>query len=694
MKRRVCIIILFLAAAGYSMAEAGSAVHLEAGPQVILPAGSSTDLFSIGTGGFVGGSLTPVFSRFISVEAYGRFGYLPGRTGNAIITAAAMAGPSVSWPLGERLTVSAGGMAGYYHWFPSGWDAGGMNGGGFAFTAGAGGAYGFTDRLSMEFSVGYGYYLQLMNQLEVSLFLKINLPDADGKAPVEKLKGKGVDITDLHLGPVFPVMYSYYDSHPIGRVTLGNFERKPVENLRVSFYVERYMDNPMEVKIPGGIEPGTTAEIDVYGLFTEDLLQVTEGTKASARLTLAYTLGGKDYTRDYNPVIEFYNRNAMTWEDDRRIASFVTTRDPVVLAFSKNVMNWTDGSMNAAVDKAFQKGMALFEALRLYGIAYQIDPVTPFSRLSEDETAVDFLQFPRQTMQYSSGDCDDLSVLYTAMLEAVGVETAVITIPGHIYTAFALEMPADEAMEAFSRRESLIFIENKAWIPVEITMIGESFDKAWLTGAREWRENSSEDMAGFYPLRDAWTLYQPVGFSEGAPSITLPNRDGVTEAFSAGLKRHIETEIHPRVTELREKIDRTDDNLRFKNQLAVVYARYGLYEEALTNFQEIAAEQDYTPVLTNLGNIHYILGDYNEAGKYYLQALEKNPRNTIALLGMARSSRELEDYGRSGEAYARLKELDPDLAGRFAYLDLRGEEATRASSAADGRTTIVWEVEE
>ena len=48
-----------------------------------------------------------------------------------------------------------------------------------------------------------------------------------------------------------------------------------------------------------------------------------------------------------------------------------------------------------------------------------------------DKNAVDFLQFPRQTLVYGAGDCDDISILYNSLLESVGIRTAFITIPGH-----------------------------------------------------------------------------------------------------------------------------------------------------------------------------------------------------------------------------------------------------------------------
>ena len=43
------------------------------------------------------------------------------------------------------------------------------------------------------------------------------------------------------------------------------------------------------------------------------------------------------------------------------------------------------------------------------------------------------------------------------------------------------------------------------------------------------------------------------------------------------------------------------------------------------------------------------------------------------------------------KVYAELKVKDPDLALQFAYLDLKGEEATRAANAAGVNGVVVWE---
>jgi hypothetical protein len=86
-----------------------------------------------------------------------------------------------------------------------------------------------------------------------------------------------------------------------------------------------------------------------------------------------------------------------------------------------------------------------------------IDPASSFVEISEDAAALDSLNYPYQTLYYWGGNCDDLSILYCSLLEALGVDTACITIPGHIYAAFdtgAEEGPAGEEGRLYPMRDS------------------------------------------------------------------------------------------------------------------------------------------------------------------------------------------------------------------------------------------------
>ena len=44
---------------------------------------------------------------------------------------------------------------------------------------------------------------------------------------------------------------------------------------------------------------------------------------------------GTEFTKTETATIQMYDRNTMTWDDDRKAASFVTAKDPVILRFAK-----------------------------------------------------------------------------------------------------------------------------------------------------------------------------------------------------------------------------------------------------------------------------------------------------------------------------------------------------------------------
>lgn len=673
-------------------------------PYGTLPLGPSSELFKLGFGTEVSASFIPAFLKYFGLGLGGNFYLLPLESANSVWALGAGAGPVFRLPLGERFAVHAFGHIGYYYWGPAGWDTGGGNGGDLLFRGGAGGSFRIAGPFAVGLGVSYDYLGKLYNGLSLSLVARLDFPltaapPKPREVPAEKIKpqplekGKGVELRDINLTHLFPVLYKYYDSNPVGTARIRNFEKKPAEDVKISFYVERYMDNPMESAVSFDLAAGEEKTINLLGLFTDDLMSITEGTKASAKITVSWVMDKKTQEKSYTPVVEVHNRNAMMWDDDKKIASFVTAKDPAVLTFSKNVMSWMQEEANTAVDENLQKGMALFEAIKSYGIRYQVDPVTPFAEFSEQTTAIDFIQFPRQTLEYTNGDCDDLSALYTAMLEAAGVESAVITIPGHIYAAFALKSAPEEARSAFGRPDELIFRDDKVWVPVEITLFQDSFEKAWSTGAKEWRENVAKDQSAIFPTRNSWQLYQAVGFAESSLTLSLPDRGKVTAAFKQSLTRHIEKEIYPQAAAIQANMAQSNAKHKLKNSLGVLYARYGLYDRAAETFNEILGSMEYKPALINMGNISFVKRNYESALSFYERVLKTDGKDKTALLGVSRCNHELENYGMVAKTFDQLKAIDRDLASRFAYLDLRGEEAARAADVVGLRNVVVWDEE-
>jgi hypothetical protein len=509
----------------------------------------------------------------------------------------------------------------------------------------------------------------------------------------EVVENTAADLALLNAGfrTVFPVFYRFYDDNPVGSARLRNQSDEAITNVQLSVNIPRFMDVAQRQEVPVRIDPGEEIDVDLQVLFNDGLLGVTEGTRVAAEFQVSYEVDGEAESYSLDTSLNVADRNAMTWDDDRKAASFVTAKDPTVLGFAKNVAGIVRSEGYGTVNSPLRTGMAMLEALALHGINYVIDPTTPYEQFSAQPYAVDFLQFPHQTFQFRAGDCDDLSICYTSLLQAVGIKSAFVTIPGHIYSAFSTGLDERAARATFNRTDNLIMYEGEAWIPVETTILDQGFLEAWKIGARQWRENESRDQAKLIPIEASWEVYEPVGFDNSQRAVvTPPPPSELRRAYSARLAEYIEDEITPRVARLQRKVDQEGGTPRDYNRLGVVYAKYGRLDQAKRYFQQALDAGRSPDALLNLGNIYYLEDDYRSALDHFEQAEDLDPDNPAIVLAVARIHHELENYGFSARSYERLQQLSPDLALQFEYLAFRGSDASRASDVAQMQSIIIW----
>jgi hypothetical protein len=486
---------------------------------------------------------------------------------------------------------------------------------------------------------------------------------------------------------VFPVFFKYYNDHSMGSAMLTNSGKKTLGDVTVSFFMKQYMDSPKVIAKVASLGPGQSAPIKVYALFTDSILGITEGTLASADIQMTYSEGGQTVTAKGSEAIRVLDRNAMSWFDDRIAAAYITAKDPAILGFAKNVLSVVKDSVRPAVNKNLQIALALHDALDLYGMTYVLGPQSPSA---ENHGVVDNMQFPRQTLEYKGGKCGDLTVLYSALLESVGIETAYITVPGHIYAAFDTGLSAEEMTKLYSRPDDFIVQKGKVWIPVEITDRKGGFFEAWATGAKEWRENSQKDVAAFYPVHEAWTLFEPVGLPGESIAAIPPASAAIITAYDGELGKFIDRELSPQVARISAEIAASTNANRPLNSLGVLYAKYGLYDKAASAFNKVLAKTDYLPTLINMGNLSYLQKDLKSASRYFQKGSDIDPENALVVLNLARISLDNGNFEMVKTLYAKLGKLNPALAKQFAYLGTPEESGTRAADVATQKETMVW----
>ena len=349
-----------------------------------------------------------------------------------------------------------------------------------------------------------------LQSIQVGAGISINLTKSLFKRNV-------VSLLDSQTQPLFPVFYAHYDTNSFGSVSFTNLEKNDLTDVEVSVFIEQFMSVPKVIATYDVVKPGEEFSADLTAFLNESIMNQMQKQLTDAVVTVSYKNLGQQSAYESRFFLQTLTRNSMSWEDDRRAAAFVSAKDGAVQRFSRQIMLALRDKVNSSESPNRLYANAIFTVLKAYGINYVIDPTSVFS--TSDTVAVDFLQFPYQTLLYHGGDCDDLSILNCSLFEALGIQTAFITIPGHIYMAFDSGLTPAQADRVYGKNKYIVQ-DDKVWIPYEITVPQDSFELGLKLGIRQWNKYPQEH--ALIPIHDAWTEFKPVTVPESDVSLQFP----------------------------------------------------------------------------------------------------------------------------------------------------------------------------
>jgi tetratricopeptide (TPR) repeat protein len=489
---------------------------------------------------------------------------------------------------------------------------------------------------------------------------------------------------------VFPILATEYASESFGTAVIRNAESAEIRNVEVWFHADGYTSGPLLCgKVPY-LPKGSTATIPLVASFSDQVMTITENVSVRGELRIVYELLGETRSASAETTVSLLHRNALTWKDPEILASFVSPNDPAVLDSSKFIAGVVRSRARQELDSNLQYALGIFEGFRLTGIAWAADPQTPYSRTRQTATAVDYVQYPHQTLAYRSGDSDEIAVLYAAGLESVGVPAALMPLASEVLVAFRMSRNESTTRGTFSEAGDFMFIDGEAWVPVRVSMLREGFLRAWSEGAKLVRETErSREL--FFRVAEAWQKYPPAGVPDIATSTQKPQEAQVRAAFDNVVSLVIAKEVTPRAERMRVGFGNDGGNGRQRNSLGVLYARYGMYPEALAEFQAAAALGNEATTI-NIGNIAFLMGDFQTASAWFEKAMQGSPSNAGAVIGLARSLYELDRYDEADQMFRRAVLLLPELAERYGYLSARlSGSASRASAVMERSDDMLWD---
>ena len=642
--RQCSLFIALIVLANTTASADGPAWTVNAAPGIIIPTGDSAAWFSTGFGTAVTADL--VFDRKLSFLAGSTFSYsfVPTEAESSISLLGLNAQAGAAYIPTERITIRLFGSLG----FVQGWsNAGtGTSSGSLSFGAGVdgrflihsdwdigvrvswGNAAGLFQALFVGVNVGYALSGHSSRNRSIQIWNENRLDLMDLKTPKP---GEGIDILDVRTEPVFPALYGRYDTLPLGSLTLMNIEKSALDDVSAAFFMPRYMDAPHPCSVPENLAEGADCRVDLCALFNSTIMEITEPTDVSGILSITYTRGRYRYLDQRTIPVTILDRNALVWDDDRKAAAFVTHRDPVVQGFATGAASAVRDVPVPGIDPRTAAAISCFAAMREQGLVYRVDPEHPYRHTDSGSRTIDYLQFPRQTLVYQGGDCDDLTVLFCALLESAGIPTALVTVPGHILPAYDTGIPESGAGRWFSDESDYMIRDDRTWIPVEVTLRTADFPTAVQRGMEQIRESALRGEMGFFPVAEAWALYPPPGLTAPESPLSAASDDRIRMAFESDLNGFIDQEIDRRLLDLgAPDPPPTPGNA---NSRGLVHARYGRYGEAGDAFRSAIGmtEEGYFPALMNMGNLAGLRDDWAAAAEWYERALALSPENPRAI---------------------------------------------------------------
>ncbi len=476
--------------------------------------------------------------------------------------------------------------------------------------------------------------------------------------PKASLTVPPLEITGVEIGPLFASAYKYYESHPGGKVSIRNNTDSAYSRIKLTFSIKDFMDYPSEIEIEQVPAKGQV-EVQLKPVFSNRILDVTENTPVQTELALTYYTGGDAKTLTRSFPVTLYERHALVWDQKAKLGAFVTLKDPPVADFSRLVIRpYVDAYPNLHQSLVYAR--AVYDALGVLGLKYIVDPTSPFQQFSENSAAVDYVQYPRDTLTRKSGDCDDLSVLFGAALENIGIATAFVDVPGHVFVLFNTGVKEkDKGTLGFSD-QLLVMHDGMVWIPVEMTMVGSSFTRAWQKAAEEYRDWSSKGQAEIVNIQKAWELFKPVTLAATESRAAKISREEIEALFPDELENLGRQRLANLSADYLERLKKDPRDVAALGQLGILYGENGMYAEALEQFQKIlATDKNSSLALNNIGNISFLQERLEDAKIAYEASLASSPDDTGIMVNLTRVLLKLGKKEEAVRLFRKAADADP-----------------------------------
>ncbi len=477
-----------------------------------------------------------------------------------------------------------------------------------------------------------------------------------------------LEIEVVKLQDIFSNSYKLYEQDGVGHIKLTNNTDKPIEKIKISFMLNNFMDFPTEGKV-NKLLPGQSEEVTLKAVFNNNILTITEDSSIQAMIEASYFQDGNRQTYSKNATVTVYDKHRMTWDEHERFASFVTPKDTPIIDFARSVATQfkeTKDESNLAA--------ALFDSMGVMGFTYIQNPSDPY-QVSLAKTAttaktdtVDYVQYPRETLERKSGDCVDLVAFYSTALESMGITTLALEVPDHLLMMFSTGISADA--DGYTMNDMYVIHDGILWIPVETTVVGKPFIKAWELGAANYYKWKDKGLT-ILDVHNAWNTYKPATLPNSALKIMDITSGAIEKKFPGDFISMLKISSQTKTRRYLQAIQKNPADMGAHLQMGIILAKIGDKKEAIKYFDKVlGAEPKNAAALNNRGNIFMLDEKYFEAQKSYLAASQADPKDPYIWVNLAKSYKALNNTKKAKAAFVKAQKLDPSVKEKYKAMAL------------------------
>jgi len=518
---------------------------------------------------------------------------------------------------------------------------------------------------------------------------------AQGSEGAAATSQRALRVAKMTVEPLFPARLSTYADHPVGSLTLENTSRAAVRDVVVSVTLPGFAREALDIPV-GTLKPRAKKVVPLKVVLDRAALVGHDANgPAVLSATARYVTGrGADALQGEvrrSKAVLVYGRNVVSWAEPDSVASFVTPKTPAVQALA-GVLNTVKpagpGAASApsalTAPPALRTAAAALGGMGALGVRYKADPASPFG-----SEALDYAQFPEQTLSKRAGDCDDLAILFASLTEGAGLRTLLLVTPDHVFAAVDTGLPPRAADTLSLTAGRTLTHDGTLWVPLETTLVGHPFDEIWAGGAKALARWSAKPQAIHrVDLRAAWTRF-PAESLVPQDAETVPTLgDAQVQALRQELATWGEGWASARAQELdaairTARVAKDEPTPPGRVRLARLLVLRGRLDQARQTLQGL----DDPGALNALGNIALLAAAPKDALRDYDRALAAKPDARVHL-NAAIAAHALGDDDTFAEHVFACVELGAeDAVVRLARAGVSGgargaDAGARASSAA------------